>query len=95
MKALMIDNPFAIGDLVHVAQGTTLYKILDLNKPMIYEKPMPIKITDIPSIGYIINKSIYDFYLVGIGSREYMIKSEELEYYNKDTSNVYETNRNV
>lgn len=78
MNQILMDNPFAVGDLVHIPQGTTLYRIIDKNKNFIYTNPQPIKVIDIPKIGYIIDKSVYDFYIVGIENAEYMIKSYEM-----------------
>jgi len=83
-----MDNPFAVGDLVHIPQGTTLYKLINSETRFIFEKPIPTKIADKPLTGYIINKSIYDFYIVGIGDKEYMIKSDEIQILN-GAKNVY------
>jgi hypothetical protein len=88
MIAAIMDNPFAIGDLVHIPQGTTLYKLLNTQTKFLFDRPMPIKTADKPLAGYIINKSIYDFYIVGVGDREYMIKSDEIKILN-GVKNVY------
>jgi len=91
VNATLMDNPFAIGDLVHIPQGTTLYKIINPNNSitMIYDRPIPVKISDKPTVGLIINKSIYDFYIVDVGNKEYMIKSDQMNYVEKGYNNAY------
>lgn len=79
-----------IGDLVHLPQGTTLYKIINNSKRFIYDKPMPIKMIDSPEVALVIQKSIYDFYVVNIKEQEFLIKSEEAYIINGDY-NVYKT----
>ena len=88
MLTAIMDNPFAVGDLVHIAQGTTLYKVYNNDKKLIYDKPMPVKILDKPTTGYIINKYIDDYYLVGVGNKEYLIRTEEIRFLN-EVKNVY------
>lgn len=88
-KAAM-DNIFHIGDLVHLPQGTTLYRLINTDRRFIYDKPMPIRLIDRPTVGLILKKSIYDYYVVEIKNEEYMIKSEEAFIINGDT-NVYKT----
>ena len=89
MNAALIDNPFAIGDLVHIPQGTTLYRTVNTEKNMVFDRPMPIKLIDEPTVGLIINKSIYDFYVVSIGNREYMVKTEQINYVKEGSNNAY------
>lgn len=89
VNAILMDNPFAIGDLVHIPQGTTLYRTISIDKRIIHDRPMPIKITDKPTVGLVINKSIYDYYIIGIGTKEYMIKSEQINYIKEDSANAY------
>ena len=89
MALIAMDNPFAIGDLVHLPQGTILYRILDTNKKMLHDIPMPIKMTDKPTVGLIINKSIYDFYKVSVGNKEYLIKAEQMNYQNENNKYAY------
>lgn len=84
-----MNNPFAIGDLVHIPQGTTLYRTLDSNNRFAYKVPLPIKIIDKPTVGLIINKSIYDFYTVSIGNIEYLIKSDEINYTSEKYIHAY------
>lgn len=90
MNQQTMNNPFAIGDIVHLPQGTTLYKILNNDKRFLYDRPMPSKIVERPSIGLIIKKVINDFYMVSIENQEYLIKMQDA-YYIYGETNVYKT----
>lgn len=89
MITTRMNNPFAIGDLVHIPQGTTLYRTIDNNNTFIYKVPLPIKIVDKPTAGLVINKSIYDFYVVSIANVEYLIKSDEINYTSEKYIHAY------
>jgi len=89
-----MDNIFNIGDLVHLPQGTTLYRLINSDKRFVYDRPMPAKLVDRPIVALILKKSIYDFYVVSIKNEEYMVKSEEAFIINGDT-NVYKTIGNL
>ena len=89
MTLLTMDNPFSVGDLVHLPQGTILYRLIDFNAKKINDVPMPIKIIDRPTVGLIINKSIYDFYMVSIGNQEYLIKAEQMNYKSENSNYAY------
>jgi hypothetical protein len=89
MNYHQLNNAFAIGDLVQIPQGTILYKSVDSIKKIILDNPTPINIIDKPTIGLVINKSIQDFYIVSIGDKEYLIKSEQMNFALERNKNAY------
>lgn len=93
-KKTIMDNIFYIGDLVHLPQGTTLYRLINNDKKFIYDRPMPIRLVDKPTVALILKKSIYDFYVVSIKNDEFMIRSEEAFIINGEL-NVYKTIGNI
>ena len=68
-----MDNPFAVGDLVHIPKGVLLYESMDEN-----HYPIPEKALEKPSVGLVIKKADRDFYKVSIGLNEYLIRKEEM-----------------
>jgi hypothetical protein len=68
-----MDNPFAVGDLVHIPKGVLLYESFDQNHYAI-----PDKALERASVGLILQKSYNDFYIVSIGIREYLIRKEDM-----------------
>ena len=72
MISSQMDNPFAIGDLVHIPQGVVLYDPISSNKP---QKPM--KINDRPIVGLVMSKLLHH-YTIMIGEEEYLISKEDI-----------------
>lgn len=67
-----MDNPFTIGDLVHIPQGVVLYDPISADKP---SKPM--KINDRPIVGLVMSKYLHH-YTIMIGEEEYLISKEDI-----------------
>lgn len=72
MISSQMNNPFMIGDLVHIPKGVVLYSTENA-KP-----PSPQKVNDKPVVALIINKYVTDFYNVSIGQEEYVVKKEDM-----------------
>jgi hypothetical protein len=71
-----MDNPFAIGDLVHIPSGVILYKPI---LPAISRSgPFPAKASEKPTVGLVLNKDIMEYYKVSIGQEEYLLKKEDM-----------------
>lgn len=67
-----MDNPFAIGDLVHIPQGVVLYDTISTNKPA-----KPMKINDRPIVGLVMNKFVHH-YTIMIGEEEFLVSKEDI-----------------
>jgi phage terminase large subunit-like protein len=66
-----MDNPFAIGDLVHIPKGVMLYEAAA-------DYAIPEKAVSDVAVGLIMRKQLGDFYSVSIGQNEYLIKKEDM-----------------
>lgn len=72
MTNSQMDNPFAIGDLVHIPTGVVLYDSNSADKPA-----RPQKINDKPIVGLVLNKLI-QYYTIIIGQDEYLVLKEDI-----------------
>lgn len=72
-----MDNPFSVGDLVHIPKGVLLYDDRGGNQTQSYF-PLPEKAIEKPSVGLILNKPFPEFYRVSIGPEEYLIRKEDM-----------------
>lgn len=84
-----MDNPFMIGDLVHIPQGIMLYGTVS---------PIsgPAKVTDKPFVGLVMKMYNAYFYKVGIGTEEYYIRKEDISLITrKEDNNVSKPDRSV
>ena len=79
MISSQMDNPFAIGDLVHISQGVVLYGNSDnfylgmSNSPLI-----PTKVNDKPTVGLVMENSIHEFYNIAVGQERYYVRKEDM-----------------
>ena len=71
-----MDNPFSVGDLVHIPKGVILYDDNDGRETRTF--PMPERAIDKPAVGLIINKPFPEWYRVSIGETEYLIRKEDM-----------------
>ena len=78
MISSQMDNPFAIGDLVHVSQGVVLYGQTEFGQLSNTNPFAPKKINDKPTVGLITQKSIHEFYTVSIGNEQYYVRKEDI-----------------
>lgn len=68
-----MDNPFMIGDLVHIPKGVILYAGEKIHSP-----PSPSKVNDKPRVGLVLKRIIPEFYTISVGEEEYVIRKEDL-----------------
>lgn len=68
-----MDNPFKIGDLVHIPTGVVLYDMVNG-----WGGPAPAKVSERPSVGLIMKKDGTGLYRVAIGQVEYLITKEDM-----------------
>ena len=79
MISSQMDNPFAIGDLVHISQGVVLYGNSDNFKLGISSSPFsPRKVNDKPTVGLVMEHSMYEFYNIAVGQERYYIRKEDM-----------------
>ena len=86
MVISQMDNPFAIGDLVHIPSGVVLYSPIDLS--IIKERKVAaraIKALEKPSVGLVLNRDLTDYYRVSIGQDEFLLKKEDMVLIRKGT----------
>jgi hypothetical protein len=79
MVISQMDNPFAIGDLVHIPSGVVLYSPikLDIIKERKYAAKA-VKALEKPSVGLVLNRDFSDYYKVSIGQDEFLLKKEDM-----------------
>lgn len=73
-----MDNPFMIGDLVHIPKGVVLYRNFKKQTDALYPNPSPAKINDKATVALVIKKVIPQFYNVSIGEEEYIVMKEDI-----------------
>ena len=78
MISSQMDNPFAIGDLVHISQGVVLYGQPDFGHLSKSNPFAPKKVNDRPTVGLITEKSALEFYTVSIGKEQYYVRKEDI-----------------
>ncbi len=70
-----MDNPFAIGDLVHIPSGVVLYTPINIIKE---KQARPVKALEKPSVGLILNRDFSEYYRVSIGRDEFLLRKEDM-----------------
>jgi hypothetical protein len=70
-----MDNPFAVGDLVHIPAGVFLNKLYANNVTML------AKITSKPTIGIILSRTVGLSYEVFVIGDKYLINKEDMTLY--------------
>jgi hypothetical protein len=74
-----MDNPFAIGDLVHISQGVILYDLSGYSlMTTTNDFFAPKKVNDKPTVGLITNNPEREFYNVSIGNEQYYVRKEDI-----------------
>lgn len=68
-----MDNPFMIGDLVHIPTGVVFYV-----QTNVYTEPIPSLVNNKASVGLIIKKDTTGLYRISVGLSEYLIKKEDV-----------------
>lgn len=69
-----MDNPFMIGDLVHIPKGVVYYALSSSRR----DEVTPLKVNDKPSVGLILKKEYTSLYKIAVGEKEYLIKKEDI-----------------
>lgn len=75
MVISQMDNPFAVGDLVHIPSGVVLYTPINVIKE---KTARPVKALEKPSVGLILNRDFSEYYKVSIGLEEYLLRKEDM-----------------
>lgn len=68
-----MDNPFMIGDLVHIPKGVVFYI-----KQNLYTEPIPSVVNNKVSVGLVMKKDATGLYRISVGPTEYLIKKEDV-----------------
>ena len=80
MVISQMDNPFAIGDLVHIPSGVVLYSPISLDVIKEHKKyaAKAVKALEKASVGLVLNRDFSDYYKVSIGLDEFLLKKEDM-----------------
>lgn len=73
MVSNQMDNPYAVGDLVHLPSGVVLY-----GTSKNYVQPMPVKVIERPAVALVMNKFASEYYSVSIGEDEFLVRKEAI-----------------
>ena len=68
-----MDNPFMIGDLVHIPKGIIFYRAT-----YVPQSPIIDMVCDQACIGLVARKYLSDFYYVFVGEKEFLVSKEDI-----------------
>jgi hypothetical protein len=68
-----MDNPFAIGDLVHIPSGVVLY-----GTSKHYMQPTPLKVIERPAVALVMDKFASEYYSISIGEEQWLVRKEAI-----------------
>lgn len=76
MISSQMNNPFMIGDLVHIPKGVVLY--YHMKDEYRKSSPSPAKVNDKARVALVLKKIVSEFYSVSIGEEEYVVMKDDM-----------------